>query len=223
MTHCDREYHVYGPCGLGIVYFDLLQLRERCRKHVESQRELLLERARASRQDGNMIQNDLIGIIQSEEKDMNEKEQMTEPDKRLLRHEEYVDLMHSLEQELYQDQQADELEYLESLEKKEVHDMVEAHIVTAPCLQGTLCPVCGINWLSEWHGQIVCPSGDLRLDTSFEGMGLEALRQRLQSVCSTHASRCPGTLVFHQRKSSPDQGACLVAECADCHGLEVVL
>ena len=150
-------------------------------------------------------------------------------------HDEYLSLMHMLEQELSQDltfeEQADEIEYLESLEHQEIDDMVEAHFGSMfsgnqpEGLPGVLCPVCHDNWLVELRGMIACPSGHLCLDGSYEGMGLETLRQRLAGIHEKHS--CCGPLRFEQRGSTtPDcyhDTACLIAHCEKCNVYEVII
>ena len=147
----------------------------------------------------------------------------------------YLSLMHLLEQEVYQDlsfeEQAAEIEYLESLEHQEIDDMVEAHFGHMfpgnypGGLPGVLCPVCQDNWLVELRGMVACPSGHLCLDGSYEGMGLETLRHRLTGIHEKHS--CCGPLRFEQRSSTTsDCGhntACLIAHCKMCNVYEVVM
>ena len=85
-----------------------------------------------------------------------------------------------------------------------------------------LCPLCQEAGLVQRQGVILCPTKDLRLDTSVEGLGLEDLRQRLAAAFTEHAAAgCRGRLVFEQRAAAG--GNSLLAMCEECSMLDIVM
>lgn len=214
------------------------KLRDTCLLNLQQKREKVLERAREAKNGGfgladrASITNDLTEIIQASIADEQRGgtgvtscsgfepaggNRLTEND--------FVELMNVLEEELIQGKEEDEVEYLDSLEDKMMEDMLETHFGCSVLdssleMYGVLCPICMQNWLVEWHGVIICPEKHLRLDTSYEGMGLEALKQRLKALQQAHAS-CTGMPFFYQRDDG--DASCLVCECRDCGMMEVVL
>jgi len=123
---------------------------------------------------------------------------------------EYEDLMRSLEASLYEDMLQDEADYLDSLEQRDIDDMVEAHLGRM-ALGGTggggetigtqsgddeyedgiennvLCPLCQDAWLIQRNGVILCPRRHLRLDAAMEGLQMKDLRRRLAAVLEQHS------------------------------------
>jgi len=81
-----------------------------------------------------------------------------------------------------------------------------------------LCPVCQQRHLSQTdRGVILCPSGDLRLDVSMEGLTLEHLRAKLEEAWTGHGrGGCQNTPQFGVR------GGMLFMSCQQCNAFEMI-
>ena len=144
-----------------------------------------------------------------------------------LSHEEYFDLMQFLEESLYEDTLREEADYLDSLEQRDVDNMVEAHLGRMGLSEideedAVLCPLCQETWLLQRQGVILCPRRHLRLDTAIEGLQLRDLKERLAAVLENHArQRCCGQVVFEQT-GVPGMHS-LMLKCDTCGAIELVM
>lgn len=195
-----------------------------CLQRVQEQRDWLLQRARFARQTGNTssIQHDLGTIVSSTMRNIEESSNISQ--------DEYIELMQRMEQELYEgrNEAHQELDYLSALETQEIHDMVQTHFPDSQQVKlphDILCPICKIAWLREWKGVITCPTGDLHIDVSYEGITLVGLEERLNLVQEKHAtSGClEGGLHFQQQGPDDPTLHSLIASCPRCQLWEVVL
>ena len=93
---------------------------------------------------------------------------------------EYIELMQRMEQELYDgiNEGHHELDYLFALETQEIQDMMQTHFPESQQEKNArdiVCPICRSVLLNEWNGVITCPTGDLHIDVSYEGITLTGL------------------------------------------------
>lgn len=220
-----------------------VQLRETCLMSLQQSREEVLRRAREAKQQGrntDSLQNDLLGIIQSAQQAMVDNVHSAPNDQgagngptamnetRALSTEDYAELVHSLEEELYRESVAHEMDYLDALEARAMDDMFETHFGLASGageefgqdITKVMCPLCKVNWLYEAHGVICCPRDHLRLDRSYEGIRLDSLSQRLHALHQVHGACAEGP-VFSQRSNEGTNY--LVMECKSCSAMEIVL
>lgn len=203
-----------------------------CLQRVQEHRNQVLERARKARGSGVFkgnalsVQHDLGTIVRSTIRDHHqgcvESDSMTQDD--------YIELMQKMEQQLYEggSEIENELDYLSGLETQEIQDMMQTHFPENSRdgnLHGVLCPLCRDAWLLEWNGVIMCPSGHLQIDASYEGIGLDGLEKRLDIVQKNHeTSGCPGgALEFHQQGPDDPTLHSLIASCPTCQTYDVVL
>lgn len=200
------------------------RLVRQCLQRVQEQRDWLLQRARSARQVGNasLVQHDLGTIVRSAVNNSQDSANISE--------DEYIELMQRMEQELYDgiNEGHHELDYLSALETQEIQDMMQTHFPESQQEKNArdiLCPICRSVLLNEWNGVITCPTGDLHIDVSYEGITLTGLEERLNLVHQKHsASGCPeGGLNFRQQGPDDPTLHSLIASCPGCHLWEVVL
>lgn len=140
----------------------------------------------------------------------------------------------------------EEAEFLERIEQQELEEYVAAHqIMTGDDISNkrnrgdsgggispitllssphhnnnnkVMCPVCQQRHLVQTdRGVILCPSGDLRLDVSIEGLSLEHLRSKLEEVWAGHGrGGCQNAPQFGVR------GEMLFMSCQQCNAFEMI-
>lgn len=138
-----------------------------------------------------------------------------------LQQDEYIELMRQMEEELYKENIEEEIQYLESLDEQAVEDMYDSHFPLGAEMYGVVCPVCREHWMVEWNGELACPSGHIRLQSPYEGRGLDALRNKLIEIDTMHSTSCGGRGVYTQEKQ--DGVDRLMYHCPVCQRQHIVI
>lgn len=136
---------------------------------------------------------------------------------------EYLQIVHFIEQSLYADLRREE-EMLCLVQPYE--EFEHAHLTAAteafydPPLNFVLCPVCRQHKLLENKGVIFCACG-LRLDVKSDTVGLKYLHERLTELLREHSAVCSGEPGFAVQERFGIVTLCM--SCATCATFHVVI
>ncbi|KAL6770912.1 hypothetical protein ACKKBF_B33195 [Auxenochlorella protothecoides x Auxenochlorella symbiontica] len=191
------------------------KLRSECLARVREQRQSILDKLRASREETPAGGRASLNLILHNALDSRKNGDRSLAMDYTLPGPEYEELMQSLEEALWQDATAlghNECDYLDDLEAAEMEASWQA--AEAEGSTPTPCPCCGYHALyCGPGGRVSCKACHLDLQVA----SLEALRELLAVVLQEHWQRgCNHTPSFQAHRSQAGESTRLWARCQGC-------